>query len=359
MTPLSETMPHMTKKILMDTGTIPDTPPAGLTKDGAFAYAKPDWASTIVGGVAWEGCRYGTDTGVRCESLYGGGVGRIPSRKGCGDFPEIQNCRDDGTSLWSDWRCNTWCDGNWNWNDGGFCHTQCGGQGAIVKPLWDLQYCPNNGDMIAGLCYDKCNEAEGYRREGLLCTRSYTKRSEVLAPHTLECDSSKFMNAGLCYRKDLPEGYTRKTWGLLDQTCPDDNPAWSVFENFKPTLDIGVSCQKATYTRKPYPKFSIYGKIKKDPPVETPDPPMPPICSSLPARADDFVMTEQNRQICRKTECSADSELSADGLLCVKKCNAGFIYNFANKACEKIKDDGTKDSYNNSEGVFEVEYDFH
>jgi hypothetical protein len=379
---LSETSTHMTKRILMDTGTIPDTAPEGMTKDGAFAYYKPDWASSILAGVAWEGCRDGfTDTLTRCEDVYGGGVGTIPLRKGCGDFPDIVNCRDDGTSLWSDWKCNTWSDPitcdpiGWNgccsrgwFNEcygcatgggchGGDVHTSCSGSASIVKALWDLQYCPDGKEMRDGLCYDKCRD--GYTREGLLCTRSYTKRSEVLAPHTLQCDSSKGDIAGLCYRKDLPAGYTRKVIGTLDQTCPADNPAWSAFAMFNPTVDIGVSCQKATYTRKPYPKFSVYGKRKHEPEPPPPDPPLPELCSALPPREEGFILNEENRVVCRVTACDADSELSGDGLYCIKKCNEGYSYNFTNKACEKINSDGTMDSYDNSVGVFEVEYDYH
>jgi len=347
---LSETSYHMTKRILMDTGTIPDTAPPGMVKDGAFAYYKPDWATNVLAGVAWEGCRDGfTDTGIRCEDVYGGGVGTIPWRKGCGDFPGIENCRDDGTSLWSDWRCNTYCDGNWSWSDGGFCHTHCGGQGAIVKALWDLQYCPDGKEMRDGLCYDRCRE--GYTREGLLCTRSYTKRSEVLAPHTLQCDDSKSDIAGLCYKKNIDPGYTRKTLGLLDQNCPADRDEWRGYAMFNPTQDIGVSCQKATYTRKPFPKFSIYGKRKHEDPPEPPEPPLPSLCSTLDPEKDDGVL-------CRVTNCQDGYDLSEDGLNCIKKCNEGFTFNFANKACEKIKDDGEMETYDNSAGIIEVIYDY-
>lgn len=381
--PLSETKLHMTKRIELDTGTIPDTAPAGMTKDGAFAYWKPDWASNILAGVAWEGCRDGfTDTGIRCEDVYGGGVGTIPLRKGCGDFGDITNCRDDGTSLWSDWKCNTWSDpivcdpvywdgccsrglfGEcWGCARGGGCrggevHTNCSGSGSIVKALWDLQYCGDGKEMLSGLCYDKCRD--GYTRDGLLCTRSYTKRSEVLAPHTLECPNGRSTNiAGLCYENPIREGYERQSLGLLSQKAPADKEEWKSYPMFYGTVDIGVSYQKASYTRKPYPLFSVYGKRKYEPPPPPPDPPLPSLCSSLTPRAEGFVLTEENREVCRVTDCGAESELSGDGLYCIKKCNTGYEYNFSNKACEKILDDGTKDSYDNSAGVFEVEYDYH
>lgn len=379
--PLSETKLHMTKRIELDTGTIPSEPPAGMTKDGAFAYWKPDWATNILAGVAWEGCRDGfTDTGIRCEDVYGGGVGTIPLRKSCGDFPDITNCRDDGTSLWSDWKCNTWSDpivcdpigchslddciwgrgcGCWGGGcRGGEVHTNCSGSGSIVKALWDLQYCPDGKENRDGLCYDKCRD--GYTREGLLCTRSYTKRSEVLAPHTLECPANRSTNiAGLCYENPIREGYERQSLGLLSQKAPPDREEWKSYPMFYGTVDIGVSYQKASYTRPPFPIFSIYGKRKHEPEPPPPDPPLPSLCSSLQPRPEGFVMTTENREVCRVTDCGADSELSGDGLYCIKKCNAGFEYNFTNKMCEKILDDGTKDAYDNSAGVFEVEYDYH
>jgi hypothetical protein len=39
---------------------------------------------------------------------------RNAGRAGCNYFPEIQNCRDDGTSLWEDLKCQTWCGSNAN-----------------------------------------------------------------------------------------------------------------------------------------------------------------------------------------------------------------------------------------------------
>jgi hypothetical protein len=207
--------------------------------------------------------------------------------------------------------------------------------------------------MIGGLCYQKCRD--GYRRDGLLCTRSFTKDSKVLPPHEAVCDDSKTSIAGLCYRKDLPAGYTRKVVGTLDQTCPADRPEWRGYENFRGTEDIGVSCQRATYTRKPWPMFSIYAMKKVEGPPEQPDPPLPPLCSTL---SPDDNRPEEQRMLCRETVCNGDSVLTADGLHCVKKCNDGYEYNFANRRCERVGQDGTVDSYDNSAGVEEVQYNF-
>ena len=140
---------------------------------------------------------------------------------------------------------------------------------------------------------------------------------------------------------------------------PQDKEEWKSYPMFYGSVDIGVSVQKASYTRPPYPMFSVYGKRKYEPPPPPPDPPLPSLCSSLPPREEGFIMTDENREVCRVTDCGAESELSGDGLYCIKKCNSGYEYNFSNKMCEKILDDGTKDAYDNSAGVFEVEYDYH
>lgn len=73
------TLLNITKAIKMDTGTIPDTPPPGTIQSGLLYYADPGPDFNVVAGVAWEKCKPGmTDTGVRCENVYGNGIGRIP-----------------------------------------------------------------------------------------------------------------------------------------------------------------------------------------------------------------------------------------------------------------------------------------
>ena len=73
------TLINMTKAIKLDTGTIPDHPPPNTVQSGALYYADPGPDYTVVAGVAWERCKPGmTDTGVRCEDIYGNGIGRIP-----------------------------------------------------------------------------------------------------------------------------------------------------------------------------------------------------------------------------------------------------------------------------------------
>ena len=364
--PLSETNLHMTKRILMDTGTIPNRCPEGMvhgseSTDAApgFCYNMPDYGpygGTVVMGTAWQNCPPGsTDTGVRCEDFYGGGVGTIPNKRGCGDY-NITNCRDDGTSLWSDWRCNTYCNsssrdalGNcWAWD----LKTDCGGEGKIVKALWERSYCPDGKEMIDGLCYNGCSE--GYRREGLLCTRSFTKRSDVLSPNGNLCPDGKVDIAGLCYTSDanMPQGYRRKVIGTLDQDCPADKEEWKGYAMFYPTQDIGVSCQKASYTRTPFPKFSIYGMRKREPPPDPPDEPLPGLCSTLPPTPEGKAPTT----LCRVSNIPEGYEMTPDGLNFFKKCRDGFSFKLETKECQFIDANGETEVYPNTEGFAEVEY---
>ena len=75
--------------------------------------------------------------------------------------------------------------------------------------------------MIDGLCYNTC--MPGYTHQpGMpyLCTRSFTKNSYIIPPQAGICKDSDENIAGLCYRRELPAGYTRKVLGTLDQSCP-------------------------------------------------------------------------------------------------------------------------------------------
>jgi len=405
---LSETFAHMTKKILTDTGTIPTDCPANMEhgEGSALCYKKPDWAYKVVAGTAWEGCKNGmTDTGVRCEHLVDVGIGRIPDKMGCDGGQ-----RDDGTSCWEDYKAHGRLTSLSLVDDTNFY-----GCGCIKKTLMQRQHCPN-GDMIDGLCYNKCPEKkerrcrkeqvpnisckkEGYvefvNRSGggrqpvfkyrdvcgpdgtfkegneicedvvvskmnhvpgmpYLCSDSYTKRSEVLAPHGNICQNGKIDIAGLCYTDDahMPKGYRRKTLGLLDQDCPGDKDEWKSYENFRPTQDAGVTCAKATYTRKPFPKFSIYGMRKVEPPPDPPDEPLPGLCSALPPLKEG-----EPTRLCRVQPTPDGYDITADGMQFIKKCKELFTYNFAQKTCEKVGSDGKIESYDNFDGIEDVEYD--
>jgi len=93
----------VTKKIIVDTGTVPNTCGAGQVQSGALCYdAVPN--ATIVAGVAWSNCPAGTtDTGAFCDNTTNSGVGRIPDKGPCDNGQ-----RDDGTSLLG--RC---CNNRW------------------------------------------------------------------------------------------------------------------------------------------------------------------------------------------------------------------------------------------------------
>jgi hypothetical protein len=128
-------------------GVTPDTCPAN----------KPE----LEDGLCYESCDEGYHgVGPLCwADSQNIGIGKIPDKRNCGYYQENESwkrCRDDGTSLWEDFSCRTYCDGNWSWSDGGFCHTSCNGCGCIRKNLFDRQYCQDGGDVVAALCYNKC-----------------------------------------------------------------------------------------------------------------------------------------------------------------------------------------------------------
>ena len=60
--------------------------------------------------------------------------------------------------------------------------------------------------------------------------------------------------------------------------------------------------------------------------------------------------------LCRVSDTPDGFDISADGKNFIRKCKEGFSFNFANKSCEKVLDDGTIDSYDNKDGVLDVEY---
>ena len=254
------TRQNITKKILIDTGTVPDTCPSGQVKDGALCYDDqgPGW--DIVAGVAWGGCPAGSeDQGALCSNLTTD-TGRIPDVGSCDPGQ-----RDTGTDCWEDvvttggachgGSCRTWTDGCCSKGLFGECYgcvkTECDpitcdpvvstGCGCIRKNLSQRQTCNDSEDMIAGLCYPKCTN--GTSRTGLSCGGVTTKPSKTLTPYPMQCgdgkvDGAPWGSAGLCYGA-IPDGYSRQSAGLLSQTCPSGAP------------DIGVACQRETYTRAP------------------------------------------------------------------------------------------------------------
>jgi hypothetical protein len=135
---------------------------------------------------------------------------------------------------------------------------------------------------------------------------------------------------------------------------PQDKEEWKSYPMFYGSVDIGVSVQKASYTRKPYPMFSIYGKRKVEPPPDPPDEPTPPLCSSLTP----YPEGKEGDRLCRLKDTPAGFNMSPDGLYFYKKCKDLYDFTFATGKCEKINPDGTTDDYDNREGFEEVEYDY-
>lgn len=222
------TLTSITKNILMDTGVIPEhCPSSHPVKSGDLCYDTTDFPSDNVAGVAWEKCRAGhTDTGARCENLVEVGAGSMPFlTPNCGTHPWIINCRDDGTSLWSDW-----CDGNLQ---------NCRGGGRVE--VWGHERhfeCPADKEMIDGLCYNRCpNGFSHVAGMPYLCSASYDKRTQVMAPNPTVCADDKENIDGLCYTRNIPAGYVRKLLGTLDQICPDG------------TSDGGVFCNRESHWR--------------------------------------------------------------------------------------------------------------
>jgi hypothetical protein len=265
------------KEIRMDTGTIPEVcPPEHPIRSGALCYDRTDFPSDNVAGIAWEQCNTGersgfTDTGIRCEKLQTLPAGTIPPMKGCDQFGG--GLRDDGTSCWEDWKglgggdcrgggCRTWTDGCcWRGLFGecyGCVKTECepitcdpvydrGGCGCIKVADWDRRFCPD-GEKVDGLCYNQC-DPDKHRQPGMpyLCSASFDKRSQVMAPNPSVCASNKKDIAGLCYigDEDMPQGFVRKTIGLIEQSCPDPSSA----DVTQGSVDLGIFCLRQSKWR--------------------------------------------------------------------------------------------------------------
>jgi hypothetical protein len=183
------------------------------SKSNLINLKRPPWASVIIAGVAWEGCKPGfKDTGIRCENIVGGGVGQLKvcppgwTNDGltCREPISMSSCPagwvDDGLICRNPIRCDpvSW-DGCCNRGLFGECYGcarggGCRGGETSTKTLSggnvkgrgagsDLPCPPGTADTIGdGLCYSDCDPVgTGRRREGLFCTASYTKRSEILA----------------------------------------------------------------------------------------------------------------------------------------------------------------------------------
>jgi hypothetical protein len=277
--PAAPTITSVTKTILTNTGVPATGCPEGKHYD-AGCWDDPPPGYTAVSFVAWA-------------DSVDIGAGRIPDLKGCDSFAAAEGwvrSRDDGTSCWEDWACNTYCDGNWNWNDGGYCHTNCNGCGCIKKALWERQYCADGGDLIDGLCYSKCPTTEtckdvevdditctttmvdtdigfgmivpmaqtscipnGGKRIERQCTTSTMKHIPGM-PYLCQTDGPLSIplgtalpicpagtsedSLGLCYN-DPPAGFVKSTLGMMEDVCPEGTTDFLVGCTRESKFDVG------------------------------------------------------------------------------------------------------------------------
>jgi hypothetical protein len=89
------------------------------------------------------------------------GIGTVIGLEDCpkGWYTEGLLCREPVTGG----GCSTYCDGNWNSNDGGFCHTRCDPivGGRLKGRLDNGGICPgpqggDKPDRVDGMCYGGC-----------------------------------------------------------------------------------------------------------------------------------------------------------------------------------------------------------
>jgi hypothetical protein len=136
--------------------------------------------------------------GVCWAKSYGRGAGRIPDKAPC-DAGQ----RDDGTSCWEDWKCNTWWDGcSWKGAYGecvGGAKTSCTGCGCIKKTAFDRYRCKDNEELDLALCYPKCDP--GYRRS---LTPNFCEADTSTRSYFAKCPSGKQDYGGFCYENCQP-----------------------------------------------------------------------------------------------------------------------------------------------------------
>ena len=221
------TLTSITKHILLDTGTVP-TDCGDRDNDAGICYPKCRPGFHGVGPLCWQDTiTIGAGTPVGLEDCPAG-------------------YRNDGLTCFKDASCkgggcSTYCDGNWNSNDGGFCHTHCDPITCdgpyTVGRLDHGGTCPGGKERIDGLCYDAC-PAGYYHTPGMpyICKQNNQPDSYGRGDTSLPGCGDKENISGLCYGK-VPSGYTRKVIGTLDQNCPEGS------------ADFGVGCVRESHTR--------------------------------------------------------------------------------------------------------------
>jgi hypothetical protein len=138
----------------------------------------PSDRSELQDGLCYEPCAPGyRGVGPVCwAETRNIGVGTLAKLTSCKDMGLGTDYRDDPLTCMKDLKCSTYCDDNWDWSDGGFCHTKCEGPDLKGKTL----SCPGDQaaffsfftgilsgtterinpadytDLVDGLCYKPC-----------------------------------------------------------------------------------------------------------------------------------------------------------------------------------------------------------
>jgi hypothetical protein len=109
--------------------------------------------------------------------------------------------------------------------------------GDIIGRLNNGGVCDDTKDRVDGLCYNKCPDGY-YHAPGApyKCLKHGEPETYTRDVGAMPSCGDKENISGLCYGS-VPEGYTRKTLGLLDQTCPAGS------------ADFGVGCTRESTTR--------------------------------------------------------------------------------------------------------------
>lgn len=361
---LSNTYQFVVKKILTDTGTIPNVCPPGRqhgVEGPGFCYDTQSEPGNIVLGTWWEHCKPGErDDLAFCakEHIDPCGPGEWEVGRDCwgNRTDHIIDCFNHpmrGGNCHGGGNCRTWGDG-------------CCWRGAFGEcwPCVKTECDPIRCDPITPCGTTAINMPELRRTFAARNFRfeSRPKASRVLAPHGNICVPPRSQEiAGLCYpdlgKGEGPPGYRRQAIGTLEPDRLGDRPEWHSLQNYRGLDDIGVSFSLPTYTRPPFPKIGIYPK-RRQVIEDTPDPPKPPYCGDLNPLELPETDPQYKQRLCREEKPPEGYELSGDALSFHKKCRDLYKYNFENTNCEWIDENGDTQSYPNAEGLIQVEYDF-
>lgn len=136
-----------------------DTCKPGYENDAGLCYPKCRNGYKGVGPVCW----------AQTDNI---GIGTVIGLEDCpqGFLTEGLICREPITGG----GCTTHCDGNWDWNSGGYCKTRCEPiKGGRLKGRLDGGgKCPGpqggpHYDRVDGMCYKRCPKEKPYHLPGM------------------------------------------------------------------------------------------------------------------------------------------------------------------------------------------------